>query len=268
MKYKVGDRVRIKSLDWYNENKNKIGFICFDYANFIPEMSRYCGEILTINQIVEECKQYLVSECAFSWTDEMIEGLVEEESKKEVIAWMPNGKIVAEKFNDGTITTFIDKFKYNKLPINSEFCDDKVELVISHDFELKQEGDKWFAIKKKKSYPKTYEECCKVLCCKPIFGFAGLDDDEENLYVKFIALKRCRNAYWKIAGEEMGLGKPWKPRWNDSYQKKWIINFYQDEINLTNGPNVHFVLAFPTEEMRDAFYENFKELIEECKELL
>ena len=79
MKYKVGDKVRIKSLDWYNENKNKIGFICFNDANFIPEMSRYCGEILTINQIVEEYKQYLVSECAFSWTDEMIERLVEEE---------------------------------------------------------------------------------------------------------------------------------------------------------------------------------------------
>ena len=28
------------------------------------------------------------------------------------------------------------------------------------------------------------------------------------------------------------------------------------------------ILAFPTAEMRDAFYENFKELIELCKELL
>ena len=28
------------------------------------------------------------------------------------------------------------------------------------------------------------------------------------------------------------------------------------------------ILAFPTEEMRDAFYENFKDLIEQCKELL
>ena len=28
------------------------------------------------------------------------------------------------------------------------------------------------------------------------------------------------------------------------------------------------ILEFPTEEMRDAFYENFKELINECKELL
>jgi hypothetical protein len=28
------------------------------------------------------------------------------------------------------------------------------------------------------------------------------------------------------------------------------------------------ILAFPTEEMRDTFYENFKDLIEQCKELL
>ena len=28
------------------------------------------------------------------------------------------------------------------------------------------------------------------------------------------------------------------------------------------------ILAFPTDEMRDAFYENFNELIGSCKELL
>jgi hypothetical protein len=28
------------------------------------------------------------------------------------------------------------------------------------------------------------------------------------------------------------------------------------------------ILVFPTAEMRDAFYENFKDLIESCKELL
>ena len=66
----------------------------------------------------------------------------------------------------------------------------------------------------------------------------------------------------------MGLGQPWEPDWKDTYQKKWTITFYQDWIHLTNDPNVHFFLTFPTEEMRDAFYENFKELIECCKELL
>ena len=56
--------------------------------------------------------------------------------------------------------------------------------------------------------------------------------------------------------------------WSDNYQKKWTINFYQNEINLTNSPNVYFMLAFPTKEMRDAFYENFKEEIEFVKEFL
>ena len=37
----------------------------------------------------------------------------------------------------------------------------------------------------------------------------------------------------------------------------------KEEIRYRNA-----ILTFPTEEMRNAFYENFKELIEICKELL
>ena len=82
MKYKAGDKVKIKSLDWYNENKSETGFITFNYVNFMPEMSRYCGEILTINQVVEVFGQYTMSECGFLWTDEMFECLVERNGKK------------------------------------------------------------------------------------------------------------------------------------------------------------------------------------------
>ena len=81
MKFKVGDKVKIKNLDWYNENKSKTGFISFNGVNFMPEMSRYCGEILTINRVVEVFGQYLMSECGFLWTDEMIECLVERHGK-------------------------------------------------------------------------------------------------------------------------------------------------------------------------------------------
>ena len=79
MKYNVRDKVRIKSLDWYNENKDEGGYINCGSKAFFTKMSDWCGKILTINRVVEEFKYYCVSECIFSWTDEMIEGLVEEE---------------------------------------------------------------------------------------------------------------------------------------------------------------------------------------------
>lgn len=123
-------------------------------------------------------------------------------------------------------------------------------------------------VKKQPQYPKTYEECCKVLCCKPIVGFAGLDDDEENLYGNFIALKRCRDAYWKIAGEQMKLGKPWEPKL-DNNEKIFYIHTVSKRIYDGEGNEIeNQILAFPTSEMRDTFHENFKYLIEQCKELL
>ena len=92
----------------------------------------------------------------------------------------------------------------------------------------------------------------------PIAFDEQLTEEETNAMVAFSKLLKLRRDW---------IGD-WNPDWTDNYQKKWIINFYQDEINLTNGTNVHFVLVFPTKEMRDAFYENFKDLIKKCKKLL
>ena len=60
----------------------------------------------------------------------------------------------------------------------------------------------------------------------------------------------------------MGLDKPWEPDWNDDKQDKY--GFY-NEVKYTIINSAIFV--FPTAEMRDAFYEVFNELIEECKKL-
>lgn len=142
------------------------------------------------------------------------------------------------------------------------------EIEIGDNYEIIQENGKYYAVKKKPKYPKTFIE---------VLNFwhpdRQIEDDYQRCYKKdliekFQDLLYARDSYWKIAGEEMGLGKPWQPDWKDNYQRKWSINFYQGEINFTNTTNVHNVLVFPTEEMRDAFYENFKDLIESVKELL
>ena len=144
----------------------------------------------------------------------------------------------------------------------------RYELDLKDKFHVVLREGKYYVERIKPQYPKTFIE---------VLNFWHPDrqpeDDYQRCYKKdliekFQDLLYARDAYWKIAGEQMGLGKPWKPDWNDDYQDKWIINFYRDDVNLTDAQNVHFVLAFPTEEMRDAFYENFKELINETKELL
>ena len=118
--------------------------------------------------------------------------------------------------------------------------------------------------KKEKEYPKTYEECCKVL------DWNHRDYDrvgyESELLCKFQVLLLCRDAYWTIAGEEMGLEKPWEN--NDC---EIVYGICRDRGNIVKRDD-HFgathTFEFPIREMRDAFYENFKDLIKICKELL
>ena len=87
LKYKVGDRVRIKSRVWYNENKDEYGNIDAG-AGFIfhKDMSRWCGETMTILKVYET--SYAMEDdyiSQFFWTDEMIEGLVEDECPQDFI---------------------------------------------------------------------------------------------------------------------------------------------------------------------------------------
>ena len=118
----------------------------------------------------------------------------------------------------------------------------------------------------KPKYPKTYEECCVVLEYIPytddVIGY------KWNILQLLQKLLICRDAYWKIAGEEMGLKKPWEPDWK-SIDKKYNIYNYRGVISYDYFTVIdRCILAFPTEEIRDAFYNNFKDLIEQCKELL
>lgn len=114
-------------------------------------------------------------------------------------------------------------------------------------------------VNKKPFYPTTYEECCQHLGCD--------DKISTKKLVLFSQLINARNAYWKIAGEQMGLDNPWKPDWNDG-DNKFVIQYLNNEVGFWLSRGLNYILAFPTIELRDAFYENFKDLIEQCKELL
>lgn len=166
-------------------------------------------------------------------------------------------------------TGFMQIGKTVSVIFNSANYEDEVELQLG-DYEIAVRDGKTYAVRKKPKYPTTYDECCEVL---------GYDDREtycvchtsanERLFESLYCLKVCRDAYWKIAGEQMGLDKPWEPK--HCYGEE-IFFIYCDRVNGINigrgFPTDNFYLTFPTGEMRDAFYDNFKDLIEQCKELL
>ena len=150
-----------------------------------------------------------------------------------------------------------------------------VELIIPYNQEIVNIDGRYILRDKKPQYPKTYKECCDVVNASPyvalvydLFNGQTYSHDIDNLqiYENLRKLKICRDAYWKVTSEQMGLDKPWNQDYND---RCFIIansngNIYTYEYH--GSGNV--ILAFPTEEIRDVFYENFKDLIESCKELL
>ena len=206
---------------------------------------------------VNNGKQYLSGGDCETYFRELVKKVKENdmETKVEATGFIQVGKTVAVIFNDANY-------------------DDEVELQLG-DYEIEVRDGKTYAVKKKPIYPKTYRECCeRVNSCPTVC--ISYDSNEDMLYndevdLTLIALRKLlisRNAYWKIAGEEMGLDKPWKPDWKHLNRKFYCNYNSKNNIvkNVTYGENK--ILVFPTEEMRDAFYENFKDLIEECKDLL
>jgi hypothetical protein len=142
----------------------------------------------------------------------------------------------------------------------------EIEIIIPDGWEFKQRDNKMFGVRKQPKYPKTYKDCCDVL------GLSTMDNDAKGykgyLIIRFQELLIARDAYWKIAGEQMGLDKPWEPDWKDESENKYTIVLHGNKNCYANCKGACSFLTFPTVEMRDAFYENFKDLIEGCKTFL
>ena len=103
MKYKIGDKVKIKSLDWYKKTINnpsklswidkQIGFfegIRCGSRVFTDAMYKFCGKIMTIKEV--GITFYLMEEdtIGYEFTDEMIECLaLEKGSELPSVVYIP-----------------------------------------------------------------------------------------------------------------------------------------------------------------------------------
>ena len=185
--------------------------------------------------------------------DKKIEGLVEEANKLD-----------ADAFSDGYDQGYEDgQHDMNewKLPDGFEFRDGDGNLIAV---------DKIVLAKKRARYPQSYEECCEIVKVGKEHTLEGeiirINNYKIAILESFQKLLICRDAYWKIYGEEMGLEGKWEPDWSDC--RKFAIVVEGNEILADVCLRRNRILVFPTEEMRDEFLKVFRNYIEECKEFL
>ena len=88
MKYKPGDKVKIKSLDWYETNECNGSVMCERLA-FLDTMTEWCGKELTIDCVYDDgIYGYVMKEPKIQWifTDSMIEGPVDAEPQEKMVS--------------------------------------------------------------------------------------------------------------------------------------------------------------------------------------
>jgi len=132
MKYKINDRVRIKTWKELEEEyklKSMGNIVLKNDMFFNPKMKKYCGKIMTIAKVNVKYNRYAMKEDDedWSWTDEMIKGL--------------NGRKVAyidyDEYKDGSVVIkgWENVIRVNKLPeeyINKSMSEGKTFFYETH----------------------------------------------------------------------------------------------------------------------------------------
>lgn len=113
LKYKIGDRVRLKSIDWYHANKNGDGCVVISDDGYLYNLfftkndAQYCGKVFTISDIVDGAYIFEEMETGHYYCDEMIAGLESETIDTEYLKLscelfhkLPSQQIEPVKFED------------------------------------------------------------------------------------------------------------------------------------------------------------------------
>lgn len=145
MKYKIGDRVRLKSINWYNANKNNDGSVVVSDDGYLYELhftkddSKYCGQVFTISDIVDGAYIFAEMDNGYYYCDEMIDGLENEtiptEELKltlELFKKLPSQQIEGVKFEDipNKIAEILSKALKTKVDVQGNGITDEIIVKI------------------------------------------------------------------------------------------------------------------------------------------
>lgn len=158
--------------------------------------------------------------------------------------------------------------------------DEWVDYNIAYGSELVWDW-KLFTYRIKHELPKTWEEFCKI--CPQIMkdevcigggsclSYYNEDDIRHPIYDRRVLpnknVAEAMLALCQLIQLRNYYNDGWQPDWNDG-TNKYVIVGLNNHIHKTTQYCYSSVLAFRTEELRNEFFNNFKELIETAKELL
>lgn len=151
MKFKIGEKIRIKSKDWHNEN-SKERLIIYGHTRFPPFDERFMcyGEFATIKNIgANEGEYYLdgIGNRDWIWKEDELEPINDDwtvnmpkniELKKSVTVNIPNDMEVSTNESDGNVT------------INVQHKEEKVDFNMLEDGKIifihNTHGNDWISI--------------------------------------------------------------------------------------------------------------------------
>ena len=122
---------------------------------------------------------------------------------------------------------------------------------------------------------RTYEEYCEKMEDKESYYFDGWSirhsqfdsrpivgefDNKEDA-IAFAAYSKLLKFRKNWIGE-------WKPNWANNSQKKYVICNYAGIVAKDLLFSTGHCLSFPTPEMRDEFFDCFKDYLEQAKDLI
>ncbi len=170
---------------------------------------------------------------------------------------------------------------------NGEYwIEDTMEIQIPEGCEVEKvstgEGKVVVKFKAKElKYPRTWEGFCK--CNAIVKGESKIRTDGDIVEYKYSGDKRFIDndinvlpnretaeavlALCQLIQLRECYNQRWKPDWNNFKQEKYVIDLCQNEFDTGNVIGLGSILHFKSEELRDLFLENFRDLIEKLKPL-
>ena len=162
----------------------------------------------------------------------------------------------------------------------------EIKINVPEGMEIDRENSTFECIKfkpKKKELPKTWEEFCENNLIKPEEYFVST---ASNITLAYEGELRKRGSHIdanllpskEYAEAMLALcqliqlrdcyNDGWKADWRNNFQRKYTVQYFNENLFKYSNFNERHVLTFKTPELREEFINNFKDLIEKAKPLL